>query len=220
MVFTGFVAGIGAYKAVLEIAHLVVVSESADLATIAKELETIREENKRLKLENSQTNAKNAQLVREIEALSMQVRKERDRASASGDGQSRLSGPMQAAPAEPRFIDHGDGTISDKTTGLMWTEDDSAVALGRCLSFDGAKDWTDSLRTGGHSDWRMPSTDESRAIAGEKVFGAAANYHWCYDVTRPGDSMWVSWRSGTPGGSPRTLCGSTGARAVRQENRE
>jgi hypothetical protein len=56
---------------------------------------------------------------------------------------------------EPKYRDNGDGTVSDLVTGLMWQKDPGKkMTLKQGLV--GAK----SCRTGGHSDWRMPTIKE------------------------------------------------------------
>jgi hypothetical protein len=67
----------------------------------------------------------------------------------------------QAATAA-RFIDNGDGTVTDTTTGLMWSQ--ATLECGRVKHADAEKACA-ALDLGGHSDWRMPSVDELFALA-------------------------------------------------------
>lgn len=55
----------------------------------------------------------------------------------------------------PAYIDHGDGTITDQVTGLMWSKSPSAP-----LSFKSAFAFAKASRLGGHDDWRVPSVKE------------------------------------------------------------
>ncbi len=57
----------------------------------------------------------------------------------------------------PQFAyrDNGDGTISDRNTGLMWVK-----ARGDKLSWRAAQDGASTCRVGGHTDWRMPTIKE------------------------------------------------------------
>ena len=59
-----------------------------------------------------------------------------------------------------KFVDNGDGTITDNATGLMWQKADDGTA----------RDWEESLKyaedleLGGHSDWRLPDAKELQSI--------------------------------------------------------
>ena len=55
----------------------------------------------------------------------------------------------------PTYVDHGDGTVTDRVTGLTWTR-----ALTGPLGWDEARSQAASLRTGGHADWRLPTIKE------------------------------------------------------------
>ncbi|HEY5652780.1 MAG TPA: sulfatase-like hydrolase/transferase [Pontiella sp.] len=55
----------------------------------------------------------------------------------------------------PSYCDNGDGTISDQVTGLMWTKDP-----GEKMTLSEAERGAKKCRTGGYSDWRLPSVKE------------------------------------------------------------
>ncbi len=55
----------------------------------------------------------------------------------------------------PQYREHGDGTISDLVTGLMWTKE-----AGDKKTFSQAKADALACRTGGHADWRVPTIQE------------------------------------------------------------
>ena len=61
---------------------------------------------------------------------------------------------------EKRFVDNGDGTITDNETGLMWQQDDESTER----SFHDALGYYLSLTLGGHSDWRLPSLEELESL--------------------------------------------------------
>jgi hypothetical protein len=56
---------------------------------------------------------------------------------------------------QPAYRDNEDGTITDLTTGLMWVK-----ARGSKVSWDAAVAGASPHRTGGYSDWRMPTIKE------------------------------------------------------------
>ena len=108
------------------------------------------------------------------------------------------------ADAEDRFIDCGNGTVLDTTTGLLWLKDANCLAGSTGQGDDGSRTWyeanafaaglargqcglTDHSQAG---DWRLPTTDEWESIlkdscsADPEVVGKAAG---CYS-----DEPWAS----------------------------
>ena len=72
--------------------------------------------------------------------------------------------PVDPLPS-PRFIDYGDGTVTDKLTGLMWTENAQQIS--------GKKNWRTAItlcngliypETDGYDDWRLPSLKELQSL--------------------------------------------------------
>ncbi|MDD5677392.1 MAG: DUF1566 domain-containing protein [Kiritimatiellae bacterium] len=61
-----------------------------------------------------------------------------------------------ARAGEVRFVDNGDGTVTDSATGLMWTKN---ANHGR-MPWKNAVDYCDKLVFAGYSDWRLPSVDQ------------------------------------------------------------
>ncbi len=68
-----------------------------------------------------------------------------------GDYQMGVQWPV------PRFTDHGNGTVTDKLTGLMWTKN---ANIDGQKTWDDAIDWCNSLTHGGRDDWRLPNRRE------------------------------------------------------------
>jgi len=58
------------------------------------------------------------------------------------------------------FHDNGDGTITDRATGLVWQEADS----GKGMNWQEALAYAEGLTLAGHSDWRLPSVKELQSI--------------------------------------------------------
>ncbi len=55
----------------------------------------------------------------------------------------------------PSYADNGDGTVTDNVTGLMWIKDP-----GEKMTWEQAMQNASRCRTGGYSDWRLPSIKE------------------------------------------------------------
>ena len=68
---------------------------------------------------------------------------------------------------EKRFVDNGDGTVTDLKTGLMWLQD--ANFPKQSLPIQVAKKYLVKLNRGeyenrGYTDWRLPSVKEFQAL--------------------------------------------------------
>jgi hypothetical protein len=65
----------------------------------------------------------------------------------------------------PRFTDHGNGTVTDNLTGLMWVQAPHAVTgnLGT-KSWINAIDFCKALSYAGYSDWRLPHLRELQSL--------------------------------------------------------
>jgi hypothetical protein len=67
------------------------------------------------------------------------------------------------------FKDNGNGTVTDKATGLMWmTVDSGKLKAGKNkdgkLNWHEALRWTQNLEYAGYSDWRLPNAKELQSI--------------------------------------------------------
>ena len=56
---------------------------------------------------------------------------------------------------EADYVDNGDGTVTDKSTGLMWQQDPGAKK-----TFDPSVAGAAKCRLAGHADWRLPTIKE------------------------------------------------------------
>ncbi len=61
---------------------------------------------------------------------------------------------------ENDFVDNGDGTVTDRATGLMWMQKDS----GRRMNWQIALKYAESLVYAGYDDWRVPNAKELQHI--------------------------------------------------------
>ena len=69
-------------------------------------------------------------------------------------------------PSAGRFVDNGDGTVTDSCTGLVWQKDtadingDGTIDLDDELTWQDALKYCDGLSFAGHDDWRLPNVRE------------------------------------------------------------
>jgi hypothetical protein len=89
------------------------------------------------------------------------------------------------------FVDNDDGTITDRTTGLMWEKGGSSSAM----RYWSAKRYVSRLnkeRSGGYNDWRIPTTEEvasllerdhnNRALYIAPLFDVRQKAYWTSDT--------------------------------------
>lgn len=58
------------------------------------------------------------------------------------------------------YVDNGDGTITDKTSYLMWSQDDS----GEGMDWENALAYSEASELAGYTDWRLPNVKELQSI--------------------------------------------------------
>ena len=59
-----------------------------------------------------------------------------------------------------RFVDNGDGTVTDNKTGLMWQQE----TVGKQRTWDEAVQYCENLNLAGYNDWRLPKIEELQSI--------------------------------------------------------
>jgi len=81
---------------------------------------------------------------------------------AGDDGTYEKGYPKTGA----RFVDNGDGTITDKATGLMWAKDGNGAGCnnGATIAWGAAITFAEGLTFAGYSDWRLPNVKELISI--------------------------------------------------------
>jgi len=80
---------------------------------------------------------------------------------AADDGELQTG----VAWSPPRFTDHGDGTVTDNLSGLIWVKNPHALAAnleGR--SWNSAVDFCNALDYANHADWRLPNIKELESL--------------------------------------------------------
>jgi hypothetical protein len=65
------------------------------------------------------------------------------------------------------YVDNGNGTVTDTSTGLMWQKD---TAWGT-YTWDMAKAYCENLTLGEQSDWRLPTRIELQSIVDYNAYG-------------------------------------------------
>jgi hypothetical protein len=58
------------------------------------------------------------------------------------------------------FLDNGNKTITDRSTGLMWMQDDSGIGM----TWEKALEFAEGNTFAGYTDWRLPSVKELQSI--------------------------------------------------------
>lgn len=82
---------------------------------------------------------------------------------------------------DPRFTDHGDETVTDHLTGLMWTKDANSSGSTLCnpaasKTWQEALDYVVCLNTNRHlgfTDWRFPNRKELFSLIDHSKYGPA-----------------------------------------------
>lgn len=100
-----------------------------------------------------------------------------------------------AAWPNPRFVDNGDGTITDKLTGLMWQR----VPLSTTRNWNDAIDYCSGLELAGYTDWRLPNRKELKSLVNS---GQADNAAWLNSQGFSNVHVGFYWSAGTCAGNP------------------
>lgn len=108
----------------------------------------------------------------------------------SGDDGTYQAG---VAPPSTRFVNNGDGTVTDNMTGLMWVQNANAIGTVHTdFDSDGAVTWANALSfvsafndgtydcdvTTTYSDWRLPTLNELETLVN---YGQDETYTWLND---------------------------------------
>lgn len=94
---------------------------------------------------------------------------------------------VMPALASSRFVDHGDGTITDTQTGLMWAVKDN----GSLINWQNASAFCQNYQGGGYNDWRMPTLSELASLyepGAKNEYG----YHVNKIISLSAASCWAS----------------------------
>jgi len=85
------------------------------------------------------------------------------------------------------FVIHGDGTVTDTETGLMWQQ--YVPDIGR--TWEQALSFCETLRLPGYTDWRLPTIKELQTLAKYTSYNPAINTT-AFPGTPTGNNYWSS----------------------------
>ena len=116
----------------------------------------------------------------------------------------------------PFFLLHGNGTVTDTVTSLMWQQTD-----GGEMTWDKAIAYCDTLTLGGYRDWRLPNAHESFSILNHQytnpaldpaVFAKTGAEYWWTSTAQPNDNTkaWATNAGGGIGNHPKAETISAG----------
>lgn len=89
----------------------------------------------------------------------------------------------------PRFLDNGDGTVTDNLTGLMWTQN---ANLNSTRPWSDALSDVNTLNLGGHEDWRLPNRKEFISLMDYAESNPALPAGHPFLNVQTGTSYWTS----------------------------
>ncbi len=103
------------------------------------------------------------------------------------------------------FMDNGDGTVTDRVTGLMWQKDGSLKGV----TWAEAKEYVNKLnsdRFAGYSVWRLPTIEELASLMKssrtkgnlyiDPIFSEKQMFCWSADTFGPEMAWYASFKSG------------------------
>ncbi|MFK5913020.1 MAG: DUF1566 domain-containing protein [Woeseiaceae bacterium] len=106
------------------------------------------------------------------------------------------------------YVDHGDGTVTDKETGLMWQKCTLGLSGNDCLTGSvGVFTWQAALATtnensdSAYTDWRLPNVKEILSLVEVACFTPVVNSALFPNSSSPNNIYWTS--------SPNINFGST-----------
>jgi len=116
------------------------------------------------------------------------------------DGESR---PLKYINND--YVDNGDGTITDRATGLIWQKSGSQDYI----SYENVKDYIAKLnrdRFAGHRDWRLPTVDELKSLLTQvkqsndlyiaPIFNNTQRWCWTSDQHAYGGEWYINFHLG------------------------
>tara|TARA_B100000315_G_scaffold248348_1_gene278120 strand:+ start:289 stop:1746 length:1458 start_codon:yes stop_codon:yes gene_type:complete len=213
-----------------------VPSPDSSTSSLDAERLKLQEERRRIEAEKRlmKERKKLAEERRKLEEEKKRIRKEQEQmASLTPSVPEGSSGGRRSS--DGRYVDHGDGTITDTKTNLMWTKKDSYADTGNCMDWNASKSYVNRLNIGGYSNWRMPTVQELKGLYEESkklmaydndsstplhldtIFADGAAYgFWSSETAGSCCARVVYFNNGNVGLYTRGYCSNVGVRAVRR----
>ncbi len=138
-------------------------------------------------------------------------------AAGAAAAQTCNYGGIPATAPASRFTDNGDGTVTDKSTGLQWQRcsQGQAWSSGTCAGTATAHAWQAALQLAeavsyaGQSDWRLPNIKELASIVEQACYspaidlavfpGTPSSYFWSSSYYMANDALDVYFSYGSDG---------------------
>lgn len=118
-------------------------------------------------------------------------------AGVAGANCPPIAGNPQIAP-DAGYTDHGDGTVTDSATGLMWAKCTQGQSVTTCTGSPTFLNWSEALTAAdtatlaGHTDWRLPNINELQSLVETGCFSPSIN-----STLFPGTQRTFYWSSTT-----------------------
>jgi hypothetical protein len=162
------------FDRIQKVDRFVRANRSSPYISDAEALMAALESQRRAALRTNQLQAQKQQQL-------VQAQREREELAKRQARVKQLSAQLNSQLSNsPRYHPNGDGTVTDRVTGLMWTLLDSRQELGGCLTYAAALQYVASLNHGAVNDWRLPSASELASIIKQAPYypGSDAQWYW------------------------------------------
>lgn len=97
---------------------------------------------------------------------------------------------------QSNFVDNGDGTVTDTSTGLMWQQETAGS-----MNWEGAISYCENLSLAGYDDWRLPNRNELQSLVDYSRDGPAidtsyfpntmSSYYWSSTTNASTYAAWL-----------------------------
>lgn len=119
---------------------------------------------------------------------------------------------------EMDYVDNQDGTVTDRSTGLMWAKSDS----GERMNWVDALEYAENATLAGYSDWRLPNAKELQSLVDYEKKDLPAINTTYFDVTptqfESSNDSYYFWTNTTQGDFKHTAVYVSFAQAWSKKN--